>query len=162
MPLTFAITGTLISLMSGRAILAAIGIALGILLKGPIGIILPVAVVCIWVLSQRWQEGTSNRKLLLQTLLASAIGCLLALPWFCWMNAQTDGEFLRVFFWYHHVQRALGGARLWPRTLGGITFPASPSTLCLGRRLSSQLAAVYAVRPNRAPIARPSLAWSGS
>jgi hypothetical protein len=35
---------------------------------------------------------------------------LVAVPWFLWANAKTGGELFRVFFWYHNVQRGLGGA----------------------------------------------------
>jgi hypothetical protein len=31
-------------------------------------------------------------------------------PWFVWANAETGGEFFRVFFGYHHFNRAFGGA----------------------------------------------------
>jgi hypothetical protein len=31
-------------------------------------------------------------------------------PWFAIAHARTNGEFTRVFFWYHHVQRATGRA----------------------------------------------------
>jgi 4-amino-4-deoxy-L-arabinose transferase-like glycosyltransferase len=39
---------------------------------------------------------------------AVAIGSLLALPWFLLANERTNGEFFRVFFWHHNVERALG------------------------------------------------------
>jgi hypothetical protein len=34
----------------------------------------------------------------------------LAAPWFVVAHVRTNGEFTRVFFWYHNVQRATGGA----------------------------------------------------
>jgi hypothetical protein len=33
---------------------------------------------------------------------------LLTLPWFVYANVQTDGEWFRVFFWHHNVERGLG------------------------------------------------------
>src|SRR5262249_49575453 len=42
----------------------------------------------------------------------------LTAPWYLWACVQTDGSFFRTFFWYHNVERALGGtenmhARPW-------------------------------------------------
>jgi hypothetical protein len=34
----------------------------------------------------------------------------ITLPWYLWANHETDGEFFRVFFLYHHLNRAFGGA----------------------------------------------------
>lgn len=34
----------------------------------------------------------------------------LAAPWFIAIHLRTGGEFTRSFFWYHHIQRATGGA----------------------------------------------------
>jgi hypothetical protein len=55
---------------------------------------------------------------------------LLTLPWFLWANQQTQGEFFRVFFWHHNLERGLGaddeleahpwwfyGLRIWPDLL---------------------------------------------
>ena len=41
---------------------------------------------------------------------AALIALAIALPWYFWANAATDGEFFRVFFLYHHFNRAFGGA----------------------------------------------------
>src|SRR5262249_6440258 len=41
---------------------------------------------------------------------AVAIGIVIALPWYLWANAETDGDYFRVFFIYHHLNRAFGGA----------------------------------------------------
>ncbi len=37
---------------------------------------------------------------------------LLVSPWFLWANQQTNGEFFRVFFWKHNVERGLGSGAL--------------------------------------------------
>src|SRR5262249_36417428 len=39
-----------------------------------------------------------------------ALVAALTLPWFIVAHVESGGEFTRVFFWYHHVQRATGGA----------------------------------------------------
>ena len=37
---------------------------------------------------------------------------LLALPWFLWANVATNGEFFRVFFWHHTIERYTGSSAL--------------------------------------------------
>jgi 4-amino-4-deoxy-L-arabinose transferase-like glycosyltransferase len=123
MSLTAAITASLFLLEGAagrrcRALLAGLTLALAILLKGPIGIALPLAVLGVWVRWQRlWPIATSRCPLgstwlagWMPPALAAMLGITLASPWFIWMNEKTGGEFLRVFFWYHNVQRALGDA----------------------------------------------------
>jgi len=80
------------------------GIAL--LLKGPIGVILPVAVLGVICLIER----ASLRRYSIIGLVAGTIALAIAAPWYVWANAATDGEFFRTFFLYHHVNRAFGGA----------------------------------------------------
>ncbi len=129
MPLTLAIEIALGSYFLGRESLKSskpryawmwfalgyLGTAFAILLKGPIGIALPAAVVGAHLLVSRelplpWRGREWGR-------LAHEIGlwwglplvAALVLPWFVWANAQTNGSFLSSFFWYHNVERALGG-----------------------------------------------------
>ncbi|MSR55498.1 MAG: phospholipid carrier-dependent glycosyltransferase [Gemmataceae bacterium] len=80
------------------------GIAL--LLKGPIGIVLPVAVLGVLCLLERG----SIRRYSVLALISGSIALAIAAPWYLWANAATDGEFFRTFFLYHHVNRAFGGA----------------------------------------------------
>ena len=80
------------------------GIAL--LLKGPIGVVLPVAALGVYGLIERVPLRTLLRPALIATLIALAV----AAPWYLWANHATDGEFFRVFFLYHHLNRAFGGA----------------------------------------------------
>jgi hypothetical protein len=64
---------------------------------------------------------------------------ILALPWFVWANWITEGEFFRVFIWYHNIERGLGGAQLrsnpwwfyFPQFLGDF-LPWSPLVLVAG------------------------------
>jgi 4-amino-4-deoxy-L-arabinose transferase-like glycosyltransferase len=80
--------------------------ALALLLKGPIGIVIPAAVVAVTALVERrswWRVLVIGLGVL---LVALAVG----LPWFLWMNRETEGEFYRVFILYHHFNRAMGGA----------------------------------------------------
>jgi 4-amino-4-deoxy-L-arabinose transferase-like glycosyltransferase len=96
-------------------LLSYLAIAAGIMLKGPIGIVLPVAVVGAHLRSRGllpapWRWWAWGR-------LAGELGlgwgvplvAALTLPWFLWVDAATHGEFFRVFFWYHNVERGFGG-----------------------------------------------------
>jgi 4-amino-4-deoxy-L-arabinose transferase-like glycosyltransferase len=75
-------------------------------LKGPIGVVLPAAALSVYALVER----IPRRRWLLAGLVMGSIALLVALPWYLWYNASTDGEFFRVFFLYHHFNRAFGGA----------------------------------------------------
>jgi 4-amino-4-deoxy-L-arabinose transferase-like glycosyltransferase len=161
MPLTFAVTLALVAFANGdrrlrdndgtRAwpwfLLAYVAVALGVLLKGPIAIVLPALVVAGYRIYQRVNHGIPTRqrgkrkdeggrmkdeggrvreqskqqRLRPSALLhpssfiphpSSFIGLPLVValtaPWFVWANNQTDGEFFRIFFWYHNVARGFG------------------------------------------------------
>jgi 4-amino-4-deoxy-L-arabinose transferase-like glycosyltransferase len=88
--------------------LTLIGVLAGValLLKGPIGAVLPAAVLGAYVLAER----VAVRRLLFAGLVGGLIALVLAAPWYVWANAETSGEFFRVFFGYHHFNRAFGGA----------------------------------------------------
>ena len=80
------------------------GVAL--LLKGPIGLVLPTAVLAGYGLIER----LPLRRLVAVGAGTAVVAALVAAPWYLWVDAETDGEFLRVFFGYHHFNRAFGGA----------------------------------------------------
>ncbi len=115
-PLTVAVAAAILCLWSARRPDLAAGrafawnlagylaIAAGILLKGPIALVLPLAVVSINAAFTR--EKVFSRSLCWGLPLVLAV----AGPWFVVAHLRTHGEFTRVFFWYHHVQRATGGA----------------------------------------------------
>jgi 4-amino-4-deoxy-L-arabinose transferase-like glycosyltransferase len=108
MPLTFAITVALGSFHLGMAdaanprrrwfLLGYTALGLGVLLKGPIALVLPGI---IWAL-QGWRSATLAWGLPWIVLIAA--------PWFVWANVETDGQLAQVFFWYHNVERGLGGS----------------------------------------------------
>jgi 4-amino-4-deoxy-L-arabinose transferase-like glycosyltransferase len=115
MPLTFAVTVAILCLGRPRSAETAgvrtsalliggyLSIAAGMLLKGPIGLVLPIAVVTTAAVFGR--RPVVNRTLLWGIPLMVAA----AAPWFVAVHLRTGGEFTRVFFWYHNVQRAAGG-----------------------------------------------------
>lgn len=102
--------------------------ALGLLAKGLIGIMLPGAVLFIWLLATR--RGKSLLTLL--WVPGIAIFGLIGLPWFLLMQAQYH-EFFDYFIIYHHVQRfSEGGFNnrqpfwFYVPALLGMTLPWSP------------------------------------
>jgi 4-amino-4-deoxy-L-arabinose transferase-like glycosyltransferase len=122
MPLTLTVTvavlGCRLALTgSGRWPLlpSYLALAAGALLKGPIAVVLPVAVIGVHLLVEREVTPWRWRQWL---RLGSRLGlwwgvpltAALALPWFLWANAQTQGELFRVFFWHHNVERGFDGA----------------------------------------------------
>jgi 4-amino-4-deoxy-L-arabinose transferase-like glycosyltransferase len=124
MPLTLAvaIAVTAFHLASYRRrpvylFLGYLAIASAILLKGPIGLVLPAVVVGLHSVMEAWLDGS-----LFASPLAAMRGkglwwgvplvAALTLPWFLWANHHTGGDFFRVFFWEHNVERGLGGGRL--------------------------------------------------
>jgi 4-amino-4-deoxy-L-arabinose transferase-like glycosyltransferase len=91
--------------LSSRGWFVPSGVAAGLafLAKGPTGLLLPGAVV---VLFLAW---SGRLKLLLDRrvfwgVLAFA---LVALPWYVWVGVETKGQFLKEFFLTHNLQRAL-------------------------------------------------------
>ncbi len=87
-------------------------LAAGVLLKGPIGAVLPLAVVGVHALAEgdwrpRVWPGLLHR---LGAWWGVPLVLGLTLPWFLWADAATGGEFGRVFFWHHNVERGLGGS----------------------------------------------------
>ena len=109
MPLTAAITCGLLVWHLGYAnrwslLIASPFIAFAVLLKGPIGFALPaVVVLAVYAMEKR-------RPPIGMLILSFLVIAGLSLPWFVWANRETDGEFFRVFVWYHNIERALGGS----------------------------------------------------
>jgi hypothetical protein len=121
MPLTLTVALTLVAFAAGherrqrqggragwRWFLVGYGaIAAGVMLKGPIAVVLPVVVGTAWWALEYWTTG--SRKLARYDLhWGIPLVLLLTVPWFLWANWHTGGEWFRVFFWYHNVDRGLG------------------------------------------------------
>src|SRR5213594_73420 len=74
--------------------------AAAVLTKGPIGILLPILVILLFLcLSGRAREGMRRLRLGLGIVL---LGCL-TLPWYLAVSLMTEGNFLRVFVVEHNV-----------------------------------------------------------
>jgi 4-amino-4-deoxy-L-arabinose transferase-like glycosyltransferase len=128
MPLTLSITLAVGGAFLGRRaqreqkrgwpwfLLAYLAVAAGLLLKGPIAPVLSAAILLPrFILERRGRresgEVDAGRR---RSTLWWGIPLVLTLagPWFIWANIQTDNKLFEVFFWYHNVQRGLGGANL--------------------------------------------------
>lgn len=116
-PLTMTVTAAMCCLWTSRrsersavalAMFGYVAIAAGVLLKGPLGLILPLAILL--------ADGVVGRRSAGEPILPRSLAwglplvCALVAPWFAIAHLRTHGEFTRVFFWYHNVQRATGGA----------------------------------------------------
>ena len=107
--------------------------ALGVLAKGPVGLVLPTAVLGMFLLivtqAPRMTAADTPRSRALQWLLdalrlfdplhflrtcwamrpltALAVCALVAGPWYALVGIRTEGTWLRAFFWEHNVGRAV-------------------------------------------------------
>jgi 4-amino-4-deoxy-L-arabinose transferase-like glycosyltransferase len=116
MPLTFTVSVVIVAFHLARNCTAArerfglqlagyAALAAGILLKGPIAVVLPAVVLLV-------QAVVDRRVGKLGLVWGLPMVLVLTVPWFVWAHIRTHGEFTRVFFWHHNVQRGLGGSLL--------------------------------------------------
>jgi 4-amino-4-deoxy-L-arabinose transferase-like glycosyltransferase len=133
MPLTFTVTVALAAYYKAgclRAVsavrratalllVAYLAVAAGVLLKGPIGLLLPAAVVGAHLAiekqlpppwhGRRWLGLAHRLGLWWGVPLVLAV----ATPWYLWAGAQTGGRLFQVFLWHHNIERGLGGPDGW-------------------------------------------------
>jgi 4-amino-4-deoxy-L-arabinose transferase-like glycosyltransferase len=126
MPLTTTITFALGAFYLGNLDGAArfrwhafgyLSLGLGLLLKGPIAVVLPALVAGgAWVLHKRRFRSASllpTPHSPLPTLWwGIPMTLAIAAPWYLWANWHTDNQLWEVFFWYHNVERGLGGSEV--------------------------------------------------
>jgi 4-amino-4-deoxy-L-arabinose transferase-like glycosyltransferase len=128
MPLTLSVTSALGGLYLARGrpmrmrwpllLMAYLALSAGMLLKGPIGIVLPTTVMTVYLLlelglpsprrSRAWAAALSEMGVWWGVPLVA----VLTLPWFVWANRASGGEFFRVFIWHHNIERGWGGSSL--------------------------------------------------
>ncbi|MFM2097277.1 MAG: Undecaprenyl phosphate-alpha-4-amino-4-deoxy-L-arabinose arabinosyl transferase, partial [Planctomycetota bacterium] len=136
---------------------AAIGVygmmAMAVLAKGPVGLVLPAAIIGLFVAIARsevlrgsepatsWFANVvrvlSPMHLLgcairLRPVAALIVVLLIAAPWYIAVGVRTDGEFLRGFLWEHNFSRAMesreghgGGLWFYPLAILAGFFPWS-------------------------------------
>jgi 4-amino-4-deoxy-L-arabinose transferase-like glycosyltransferase len=92
--------------------LSAVAAGCAVLLKGPVALALVGPVAVAWLALERCAAPREARPRLTvaHAVMGIAVVAAVAVPWFAWVHAATDGEFTRVFFWYHNVSRFAGDA----------------------------------------------------
>ena len=170
-PLGAAIALGLLALEAGRGtrawvnalwcLLASLCFACGWLIKGPMAVVMPAAVLACRVAMEpknlavwRWAFGGGC---------ALVGGSLLALPWFWHADQVSMGQFSAEFFGLHHVGRGLGGTRLreHPWWFYLAQFPAStlPASLLIPLTLWWSVRTSAARQPEQGWLARLGVAW---
>jgi 4-amino-4-deoxy-L-arabinose transferase-like glycosyltransferase len=93
-------------------------LGLAVLAKGPVGFVLPMAIVGFTVFADNYRQRRTDPWITTmlraawrsakqtQLLYGTVVMLLVAVPWYAWVGWRTDGEFLRGFFWEHNVRRA--------------------------------------------------------
>lgn len=119
------VAGTGPSWLGYVGVYAAMGVAT--LAKGPVGIVLPTAVLglylmmlrqspgkaikdeTIWSVAARlpwaWTQRFFRALWALRPFTAIAVIALVALPWYIWVGMRTDGKWLEGFFGFHNYHR---------------------------------------------------------
>ena len=95
---------------SGWHFVSALAAGVAVLLKGPVALALVGPAAVVWLVLER--RYSVVRLPVASVVLGPVVVAAVALPWFFWMNAATDGEFFRVFFWHHTVARFTGSSPL--------------------------------------------------
>lgn len=81
--------------------LAGLSTGLGFLAKGPVALVLPAAVIGLYLIWTRQVRRALSRRVLAGTLLFAGVG----VPWFALVGAETHGDYLRGFFLTHNLGR---------------------------------------------------------
>ncbi|OAI38938.1 hypothetical protein AYO40_01495 [Planctomycetaceae bacterium SCGC AG-212-D15] len=120
MPLTLTVSVALIAFHQGLSaerrgwawlLLGYVALAAAVLLKGPIGLVLPGAVLAVHVFVEGRLHGwTALRRGAWSLLWGVPLLLGLVLPWFLWASAQTHGRLVDCFLWHHNIERAFGGS----------------------------------------------------
>jgi 4-amino-4-deoxy-L-arabinose transferase-like glycosyltransferase len=80
-----------------------VSMGLAVLAKGPVGVVLPLTVIGLFLLWTR-----QLRQLLDARIWAGTLAFLLVtVPWYAWVGVETKAEFLRGFFLNHNIGRFL-------------------------------------------------------
>jgi len=108
---------------------------LGFLAKGPVALVLPAAVVLLFLL---WTQQL-RRLLSVRLLQGFFLFALVAVPWFALVGSETKGEYLRGFFLKHNRDRFLnpmeGHSGPFVYHVGSLLFGFLPWSVFLGPAL---------------------------
>jgi 4-amino-4-deoxy-L-arabinose transferase-like glycosyltransferase len=92
--------------------LSAIAAGFAVLLKGPVALALIGTTAIAFLVVERTTTKRERRARLplWGAFFGTAVVACVALPWFVYAQSATNGEFARVFFWHHNVDRFAGTA----------------------------------------------------
>ncbi|MBA4189080.1 MAG: hypothetical protein C0467_13865 [Planctomycetaceae bacterium] len=91
-------------------LLSAVAAGVAVMLKGPVALALIGPAAVAWLVIER--RYTRVRLPISSAILGPLVVAAVAMPWFLWVNENTGGEFLRVFFWHHTIARYTGSSPL--------------------------------------------------
>ena len=88
----------------GRSWFLPCGVASGLamLMKGPVGVVLPVGIVTLYFLWHRELHRLFDRRM----VWGVAVWILVAIPWYAIVTAETRGEWTKAFFLKEHLGRS--------------------------------------------------------
>jgi 4-amino-4-deoxy-L-arabinose transferase-like glycosyltransferase len=93
-------------------LLGYLAAAAGLMLKGPIAVVLPAIAMVACRFAERARDKEIRQRIPGRSTLwwGAPLVLALAAPWFIWANVRTHNQLFRVFFWYHNVERGLAGS----------------------------------------------------
>ncbi len=109
-------------------VLAFVSSGLAVLTKGPLGFIVPGAVILVFLIARKDLKFILCR----QALLGFLLGALVALPWYVFMIRTYGAAYVQEFFYNDHIRRLLEAEHLsndtwffYPVSIVGCIFPWS-------------------------------------
>ena len=107
LPLTFFITLTIWSALTGRWLIAGAAAGLGLLMKGPVALVIPGLVLApIWWAAYAKAPAPRRFPVRVRDLAASATVCaIVALPWYVAMTLEHGTAYLQSFFVGDNLER---------------------------------------------------------
>jgi len=119
-------------------------LGIAVLAKGPVGVVLPTAIVGLYLLirnvSNQYGSPSGWKRIVqpviyflktcwqMRILSATLIVLMVAAPWYVWVGYRTDGVWLREFFLDHNIGRAKSSRE----GHGGSAFLFYPVALLIG------------------------------
>ena len=106
-----------------RWMLAAyLAAAVAVMLKGPVGLVLPSCSVVLFLAVERqpiwpWRRGFVELMNRLGVWWGVPLVLAVAGPWFVWATIVTHGDFFKAFFLHHNWDRTLGAEGLKPEPI---------------------------------------------
>ena len=108
LPLTFFITLTIWSALTERWLIAGAAAGLGLLMKGPVALVIPGFVLApVWWRERRFSTGAQAlRRLPLKGIALAALVCMVvSLPWYAAMTLEHGAAYLQSFFVGDNLER---------------------------------------------------------